>query len=84
MKTTAPALPTALLRRSGKANGGQGETVIIGARSKPGYPSTAGDAVFHNTYDEANNLRTIADALGVKTSSLGGAANRAAMANFFQ
>ena len=64
-----------LLRRSGKANGGQGETVIIGARSKPGYPSTAGDAAFHNTYDEADILRTIADALGVKTSGLGGAAN---------
>ena len=65
----------------GQGCGGQVETVIISARSK----SRAGDpANFNNTYDEANILRTIADALGVKSSNLGGAANRVPMADFFQ
>jgi hypothetical protein len=69
----------------GQGCGGQVETVIISARSKMGYQSTAGDpANLNNTYDEANILRTIADALGVKTSGLGGAANRVPMADFFQ
>ena len=65
--------------------GGQVETVLISARSKPGYQSTAGDpANWNNTYDETNILRTMADALGLKTSGLGGAANRVPMADFFQ
>jgi len=65
--------------------GGQVETVIISVGSKPGYQSTVGDpANWNNSYDEANILRTIADALGVKTSGLGGAANRIPMADFFQ
>lgn len=69
----------------GQGCGGQVETVIISARSKPGYQSTAGDpANFNNTYDEANILRTIADAFGVKSCNLGGAANRVPMADFFQ
>lgn len=69
----------------GQACGGQVETVIISARSKLAYQSTAGDpANLNNTYDEANILRTIADALGVKTSGLSGAANRVPMADFFQ
>ena len=69
----------------GQGCGGQVETVIISARSKLAYQSTAGDpANFNSTYDEANILRTIADALGVKTSGLGGAANRVPMADFFQ
>lgn len=64
--------------------GGQVETVLISARSKMGYQSTAGDpANWNTTYDKANILRTIADALGVKTSGLGGAANRVPMADFF-
>jgi hypothetical protein len=50
-----------------------------------GYQSMAGDAAnFNTTYDEANILRTIGDALGLKNfSSLGGAASRAPMADFF-
>ena len=69
----------------GQGCGGQVETVIISARSKPGYQSTAGDpANFNSTYDEANILRTIADALGVKTSGLGGSSNRIPMSDFFQ
>jgi hypothetical protein len=69
----------------GQGCGGQVETVIISTRSKPGYQSTAGDpANLNNTYDEANILRTIADALGVKNSGLGGAATRVPMADFFQ
>lgn len=69
----------------GQGCGGQVETVIISARSKLGYQSTAGDpANFNTTYDEASILRTIADALGVKTSGLGGAATRVPMADFFQ
>jgi hypothetical protein len=69
----------------GQGCGGQVETVIISALSKPAYQSTAGDpANFNTTYDEANILRTIADALGVKTSGLNGAANRVHMADFFQ
>ena len=36
------------------------------------YQSTAGDpANFNNTYDGANILRTIAEALGLNTSGLG-------------
>jgi phospholipase C len=69
----------------GQGCGGQVETVIISARSKLAYQSTAGDpANVNNTYDEANILRTIADALAVKTSGLGGAANRVPMFDFFQ
>jgi len=68
----------------GQGCGGQVETVVISALSKLAYQSTAGDpANLNNTYDEANILRTIADALGVKTSGLGGAATRVPMADFF-
>jgi len=64
--------------------GGQIETVMISPLSKLAYKSTAGDpANFNSTYDGANLLRTIADALGVKTSGLGGAATRVPMADFF-
>ena len=69
----------------GKGCGGQVETVVISARSKMGYKSTAGDpANYNNTYDEGNIVRTIADALGLKTSGLGGASTRVPMADFFQ
>jgi hypothetical protein len=68
----------------GQGCGGQVETVLISPRSKMAYQSTAGDpANFNGTYDEANILRTIAEALGVKTSGLGGAATRVPMADFF-
>jgi hypothetical protein len=68
----------------GQGCGGQVETVLISPRSKMAYQSTAGDAAnFNGTYDEANILRTIAEALGVKTSSLGGAATRVPMVDFF-
>ena len=64
--------------------GGQVETVLISARSKMAYQSTAGDpANYNNTYDAANILRTIAEALGLNTSGLGGAATRVPMADFF-
>ena len=69
----------------GQGCGGQVETVVISGRSKPGYQSMAGDpANFNNTYDEASIVRTIADALGLKTSGLGAAATRVPMADFFQ
>jgi len=69
----------------GQGCGGQVETVMISAVSKMGYQSVAGDpANYNNTYDEASILRTIADALGVKTSGLGGASTRVPMADFFQ
>ncbi|HYY72934.1 MAG TPA: hypothetical protein VE778_05020, partial [Candidatus Bathyarchaeia archaeon] len=59
--------------------------VVISARSKPGYKSTAGDpANYNNTYDEANILRTLAEALGLNTSGLGAASKRLPMADFFQ
>ena len=69
----------------GQGCGGQVETVIISARSKPAYQSTAGDpANLNNSYDEANILRTIGEALGLKNfSGLGGAASRVPMADFF-
>lgn len=77
--------PNCITTTLGQGCGGQVETVVISARSKTGYQSTAGDpANWNTTYDEANILRTIADALGVKTSGLGGAANRVPMADFFQ
>ena len=69
----------------GKGCGGQVETVVISARSKMGYQSTAGDpANYNNTYDEGSIVRTIADALGLKTSGLGGASTRVPMADFFK
>src|SRR5437667_863883 len=65
--------------------GGQVETVVVSARSKLAYQPTAGvPANFNSTYDEANILRAIADALGLKTSGLGAAAARVPMADFFQ
>jgi acid phosphatase len=68
----------------GQGCGGQVETVVVSARSKPGYQSMAGDpANYNSTYDEANIVRTIADALGLKTSGLGAAATRVPMADFF-
>src|SRR5207245_8324467 len=49
--------------------GGQIETVVISPLSKLAYKSTAGDpANFNSTYDAANILRTIAEALGLSTS----------------
>ena len=64
--------------------GGQVETVVISPRSKLGYQSMTGDpANFNSTYDEANIVRTIADALGLKTSGLGAATVRVPMADFF-
>lgn len=68
----------------GQGCGGQVETALISARSRPGYQSTAGDpANYSNTYDAADILRTIAEALGLNTSGLGGAAMRVPMADFF-
>ena len=64
--------------------GGQVETVLISPLSKLAYKSTAGDpANFNTTYDGANLLRTMAEALGLKTSGLGAAASRVPMADFF-
>jgi hypothetical protein len=68
----------------GQGCGGQVETVVISPLSKLAYKSTAGDpANFNTTYDAANLLRTMADALGLKTSGLGAAATRVPMADFF-
>src|SRR5437588_263869 len=77
--------PSCTTTTVGQGCGGQVETVVVSARSKPAYQSMAGDpANFNNTYDEANIVRTIADALGLKTSGLGAAAPRVPMADFFQ
>ncbi len=68
----------------GQGCGGQIETVVISPLSKLAYQSNAGDpANFNSTYDAANILRTIAEALGLSTSGLGGAASRVPMADFF-
>jgi len=76
--------PSCVTTTVGLGCGGQIETVMISPLSKLAYKSTAGDpANFNSTYDGANLLRTIADALGVKTSGLGGAATRVPMADFF-
>ena len=77
--------PSCTTTTVGQGCGGQVETVVVSARSKLAYQSTAGDpANFNSTYDEASILRTIADALGLKTSGLGAAAARVPMADFFQ
>jgi acid phosphatase len=77
--------PSCTTTTVGQGCGGQVETVVISARSKPGYKSTAGDpANYNNTYDEANILRTLAEALGLNTSGLGAASKRLPMADFFQ
>jgi hypothetical protein len=76
--------PNCMTTTVGQGCGGQVETVLISARSKTAYQSTAGDpANYNNTYDAANILRTIAEALGLNTSGLGGAATRVPMADFF-
>jgi Phosphoesterase family/Immunoglobulin domain len=68
----------------GQGCGGQVETVLISPASKLAYQSTAGDpANWNSTYDGANLLRTMAEALGLNTSGLGGAASRLPMADFF-
>ena len=76
--------PSCTTTTVGQGCGGQVETVVVSARSKLAYKSMAGDpANFNSTYDEASILRTIADALGLKTSGLGAAASRVPMADFF-
>ena len=81
----ARGVPKCTTTTVGQGCGGQVETVLVSARSKMAYQSTAGDlANFNNTYDGANILRTIAEALGLNTSGLGGAATRLPMADFFQ
>ena len=76
--------PSCTTTTVGQGCGGQVETVLISPLSKLAYKSTAGDpANFNSTYDEASILRTIADALGLKTSGLGAAASRVPMADFF-
>src|SRR5437667_66398 len=77
--------PSCTTTTVGQGCGGQVETVVVSARSKLAYQPTAGvPANFNSTYDEANILRAIADALGLKTSGLGAAAARVPMADFFQ
>src|SRR5215469_14402067 len=76
--------PNCMTTTVGQGCGAQVETVVISALSKMAYQSTAGDpANFNNTYDGANILRTLAEALGLNTSGLGGAATRVPMADFF-
>ncbi len=80
-KSGSPSCTTTTI---GLGCGGQVETVVISPLSKLAYKSTAGDpANFNSTYDGANLLRTMADALGLKTSGLGAAATRIPMADFF-
>ncbi|PYU27030.1 MAG: hypothetical protein DMG30_00500, partial [Acidobacteria bacterium] len=76
--------PNCSTKTVGQGCGGQIETVVISLLSKLAYKSTAGDpANYNTTYDGANLLRTMADALGLKTSGLGAAATRVPMADFF-
>jgi len=76
--------PSCTTTTVGLGCGGQVETVVISPLSKLAYKSMAGDpANYNSTYDEANILPTIADALGLKTSGLGAAASRVPMADFF-
>lgn len=64
-----------LPRRLGKATVGKLRP-SSSARSKPGYQSTAGDPANYNTRStKQTSCATVADALGVKTSGLGGAAS---------
>jgi len=80
-KSGSPSCTTTTV---GQGCGGQIETVVISPLSKLAYKSTAGDpANYNTTYDGANLLRTMADALGLKTSGLGAAATRVPMADFF-
>ena len=80
-KSGSPSCTTTTI---GLGCGGQVETVVISPLSKLAYKSTAGDpANFNSTYDGANLLRTMADALRLKTSGLGAAATRVPMADFF-
>lgn len=73
-----------LPRRLGKATVGKLRP-SSSARSRPGYQPTAGDPANYNTRStKQTSCATVADALGVKTSGLGGAASRVPMAHFFQ
>src|SRR2546421_62388 len=76
--------PSCTTTTVGQGCGGQVANVVVTARSKLAYRCRAGGrANFNSTYDEASILRTIADALGLKTSGLGAAASRVPMADFF-
>lgn len=76
--------PSCSTRTVGQGCGGQVETVVISPLGKLAYLSTAGDpANYNNTYDGANLLRTMAEALELDTSGLGAAATRLPMTDFF-
>src|SRR5881394_3906353 len=76
--------PSCGTKTVGQGCGGQVETVVISPLGKAAYLSTAGDpANYNNTYDGANLLRTMAEALELNTSGLGAAATRLPMADFF-
>jgi len=80
-KSGSPSCSTTTM---GQGCGGEVETVLISPLGKLAYKSTVGDpANFNTTYDEASILRTIAEALGLNTAGLGGAATRLPMADFF-
>jgi len=68
----------------GRGCGGQVELVVVSPFSKPGYQSPGGDPRnYNNSYDAADILALIAQALGLPTSNLGWAANGVPMADFF-
>ncbi len=68
----------------GQGCGGQVELVVISPYSKMGYQSPGGDSRnYHNSYDEGDILRLMAQGLGLPTSNLGWATNGVPMADFF-
>jgi phosphatidylinositol-3-phosphatase len=64
--------------------GGKVELVAVSPDSKRGYKSKGGDSHnYHDSYEEGNILRTIAQGLGLATSNLGAAGTAVPMSDFF-
>ena len=76
--------PNCQTTTEGLGCGGQVELVVVSPFSKRGYQSQGGDSRnYHNSYDEGDILRLMAQGLGLPTSDLGWAANAVPMADFF-
>ena len=64
--------------------GGKVELVVVSPYSKRGYKSKGGDIHnYHDSYEEGNILRTIAQGLGLATPNLGAAGTAVPMSDFF-
>ncbi len=76
--------PNCQTTTEGRGCGGQVELVVVSPFSKRGYQSQGGDTRnYHNSYDEGDILRLMAEGLGLPTSDLGWAADGLPMADFF-